>query len=393
MMSVQTIMCDDLRASSLPGKMKPIIGDIVFLFGAGASKGAAQGHVRPDSPPLMTELYDRLAKRYPSEWGPANRRAAYADRYRQDFEKAFTELDLGRAPDLPPGVRGSSGLGAIEAQWPLAVYFSEFRLDGARKDSYSRLLNYLLRSNLIEDCFFSSLNYECLFEQAVRTAGSRVDWLLEAAAAPARGTVEDDWPGVRESADVAYVAKLHDPCNFNARAEQMVSAQLSTGHTHVETRIDASDPFTALTGGVAGRPFPIMTQISPNRDDFLAPGKIFQLRQIWGKAIGNASLIVVIGVAPRPYDGHVWEPLAKATDDIVYIGGRPDADAWRRCNPRFRSIGSTFRSGFRHLLRCVATHSVMRVTTAPLERRSPRASWTSRPHRLARSAFSGAVPC
>src|SRR5580704_2908192 len=98
--------------------MNPIVGDIVFLFGAGASRGAAAGHVLPASPPLMTELYDRLAQRFPSEWGPSSDRAARAGRYRENFEKAFTEIDLGRAPDLPPGVRGAPGLTAIESQRP-----------------------------------------------------------------------------------------------------------------------------------------------------------------------------------------------------------------------------------------------------------------------------------
>lgn len=175
--------------------MKPIIGDIVFLFGAGASRGAAVGHVLPDSPPLMSELYDRLAQRYPSEWGPSSKRAAHADRYRENFEKAFAEIDLRRGPDMPPGIQGAPALNAIEAQRPLAVFFSEFRIDETRKDLYSRLLNYLQRSNLIEACFFSSLNYECLFEQASLKAGRPVEYLLEAASAPLKGIILDDWPG------------------------------------------------------------------------------------------------------------------------------------------------------------------------------------------------------
>jgi hypothetical protein len=336
--------------------MKPIIGDIVFLLGAGASRGAAAGHVLPDSPPLMTELYDRLAQRYPSEWGPSSNRAAHANRYRENFEKAFAEIDLRRAPDMPPGVRGAPGLTAIEAQRPLAVYFSEFRIDGARKDLYSRLLNYLQRSNLIEACFFSSLNYECLFEQASLRTGRSVEYLLEAAAAPFRGTIAEDWPGTRQSSDADYVLKLHGSCNFSTPVDQMVMAQLSTGNTHVEVRIDSSDPFATLTEGAAARIFPVMTQISPDRDDFLASAKIFQIRQMWERAIRHASLIVVIGVAPRRYDTHIWNPLSVATGDILYIGARGDADAWRECNARFRSLGETFSEGFRPLLRCLAAH-------------------------------------
>jgi hypothetical protein len=336
--------------------MKPIIGDIVFLLGAGASRGAAAGHVLPDSPPLMTELYDRLAERYPSEWGPSSNRAAHASRYRENFENAFTVLDLRRAPDMPPGVPGAPGLTAIEVQRPLAVYFSEFRIDRTRKDLYSRLLNYLQRSHLIEACFFASLNYDCLFEQASLRTGRRIEYLIEAAAAKLRGTIDEDWPGARQSADVTYVAKLHGSCNFSTPVDQMLMAQLSAGNTHVEVRIDTSDPFVPLTENAAARILPIMTQLSPDRDDFLASAQIFQLREMWDRAIGQASLIVVIGVAPRPYDTHIWNSLSAATGDIVYIGARRDADAWLGCNVRFRFLGATFCQGFRPLLRCLAAY-------------------------------------
>lgn len=56
----------------------------------------------------------------------------------------------------------------IEVQRPLAVYFSEFRIDGTRKDLYTRLLNYFERSNLIEACLFSSLNYDAARWRALR---------------------------------------------------------------------------------------------------------------------------------------------------------------------------------------------------------------------------------
>jgi hypothetical protein len=184
-----------------------------------------------------------------------------------------------------------------------------------------------------------------------------VDYLLEAAAAQLRGMTEGDWPGARQSSEITYVAKLHGSCNFTTPVDPWTRVLLSTGNTHVETRIDASDPFAALTESVAEGIFPIMTQIAPSRDDFLASAQIFQIRQIWGQAIRNASLIVVIGVAPRKYDRHVWDPLHDARGDIVYIGGNSDANDWRECNPRFRSLGtSCFGHGFRPLLRCLATH-------------------------------------
>jgi hypothetical protein len=41
------------------GIPRDILGDVVFLFGAGASFGADLGQVSPERPPLMRDVYDR----------------------------------------------------------------------------------------------------------------------------------------------------------------------------------------------------------------------------------------------------------------------------------------------------------------------------------------------
>jgi hypothetical protein len=101
----------------------------VFFFGAGASKGAT--HTEPESPPLMNGLYDCLAKAFPSEWGVSSGRAVNARRYIDDFEKAFTEIDLKHAPDVPPGTPWN-GLHALEMQRLLAIFVSNFQIDHTR---------------------------------------------------------------------------------------------------------------------------------------------------------------------------------------------------------------------------------------------------------------------
>ena len=72
---------------------------LVLLFGAGASKGA--GHVQPDAPPLMSELYERLAEQHPAEWGPASDPGKYSSQFRQDFEKTYSEVVIKEAPFTP----------------------------------------------------------------------------------------------------------------------------------------------------------------------------------------------------------------------------------------------------------------------------------------------------
>jgi hypothetical protein len=274
----------------------------------------------------------------------------YASRYREDFEKAFTELDLRRVPDRPPGVRGADGLTALEAQTPLAVFFSQFRLDGSRKDLYSRLIRYLHNADLLKCCLFSTLNYECLFEQAAQTVGLRVDYLLEAAAARLRPTAADVWRG---ASNTIYVAKLHGSCNFYTRNSQSLRALLSSA-TGVEVKISHADVWTPLEERAASERLSIMTQTSPDRDNFLSPANMFQIRQLWELAIRQASLIVIIGVAPREYDTHILTPLSAARGTIAYIGGAKDGHSWLRCNPNVRPLGRTFENGFRRLLMRVA---------------------------------------
>jgi hypothetical protein len=330
--------------------MAPIIGDIVFLFGAGASFGAT--HVRPDLPPLMAELYDRLARRFPAEWGATSGRAANAPLYRSDFEKAFTEIDLRRDPSLPPGIPGAPGLTALEAQRPLAVFFSEFQLDGTRKDLYSRLLGYLQGSKLLGRCFFASLNYDCLFEHACSRGGLSVNYLLEQAGAMLNTTAGPDWPGSRSSSDTIYLAKIHGSCNFVARVDQHTRALLSASGTHVELRIDPHDPCATLS--MARDEVSVMTQTSRARDNFLAPAQIFQLSQAWKQAVNSAALIVVVGAASRQYDSHIVDPLHVADAEIVYIGSTSDADSWRKINPRVKHLGCTFEKAFCRLARHLA---------------------------------------
>jgi len=66
---------------------------IAFLFGAGASKGASI-LTKPEPPPVMKDLYDKLAEQFPDEWGPTSRLGSHADAFRRDFEKAFTDFVL-----------------------------------------------------------------------------------------------------------------------------------------------------------------------------------------------------------------------------------------------------------------------------------------------------------
>ena len=316
-------------------------------------------YVLPEVPPLMRELYDRLAARFEAEWGPSSERARYADRYRKDFERTFTEVDLGRAPGLPPGLPGTPGLTLLEAQRPLARYFAAFMLNDSGEDLYSRLLKHLRQSRLIERTLFASLNYECLCEEAAMKLGLHVDYLLDAAAAALRrpSKATDRKTGLP---DRIRMAKLHGSSNFLTEIDQHYRAIVAAASTSLEVEvtalalIDLQSNLESRFAATHGREsFPVMTQVSVGKEDILAPSQIQQIRNIWHESASNAALVIVIGAAARRNDTHVWKALESAPGDVLYIGGDEQFIEWKACNPRFRSLGLTFEQAFLPLLSCL----------------------------------------
>jgi len=73
--------------------------ETVFLFGAGASKGA--GHIEPGCPPVMNGIYDELAKTFPAEWGAGTHLAVHASKFRENFEPTFSEEVLTFGGGIP----------------------------------------------------------------------------------------------------------------------------------------------------------------------------------------------------------------------------------------------------------------------------------------------------
>ena len=160
-------------------------GDIVILFGAGASYGA--GYVDPAPPPLGEQLYDALARQFPKEWGVESQLGRSADEFRKDFEQTMDQQVL-RYPSLS----------LLEWHRPVATFFARYRLDGSGDDLYSRLFAVLETKGLLKRLTLGPLNYECLLEQALMNLGLKVDYIIDNTFA----------------ADSIPLAKVHGSCNF-----------------------------------------------------------------------------------------------------------------------------------------------------------------------------------
>jgi hypothetical protein len=157
-------------------------GPLVFLFGAGASFGAKR--VQPESPPLMNQLFDRLAEKYPSKWGSPSRHWSRRDDFRTNFEETFNDLVWKPPPFTTPS------LTLAEELLPIAHYFGGFTLMGGGEDCYSTLLRALGRAGRLKHTTLASLNYDCLLEQAAAIVGANVEFVTSDSP-PQDGTVTD----------------------------------------------------------------------------------------------------------------------------------------------------------------------------------------------------------
>lgn len=308
---------------------------IVFLFGAGASNGAIR--VDPYCPPLMRELYDELAKCYPNEWGLTSRLSPHADQFRDNFEATFSEVVLKIPKDSAPPFMVDS-LTLLEKQRLLAKYFSQFVLHSNGMDLYTKLLISLSNAGQILDCLIATLNYDCLVEQAADRIGLRVDYLCT------------ERKSVR-------VAKLHGSCNFiTKRLSQHGRAMLASSGLHYEIDVDflpavnVKDALSQRLCGPQVEYLPVMSQVSPGKEHFVAPGKIQQIRNAWSGALSTTTTLVIIGVAHNRNDRHVVEPIRQTRAKIFYVGDNCNFIKWQAENKAFEHVEQKFEHGFKGII-------------------------------------------
>jgi len=97
--------------------------------------------------------------------------------------------------------------------------------------------------------------------------------------------------------------------------------------------------------------YPVMSQISPLKENVYAPVKMQAIRNKWNRAISTASTVVVIGVSHNPNDTHIIEAIETApAQHLYYIGGNSDYSDWKTLKHGFQHLGQTFEEGFSRLL-------------------------------------------
>jgi hypothetical protein len=297
----------------------------------------ASAQTRPYPPPVMAGLYDRLAKEFPDEWGPLSRLGNHAAEFRADFEGAFTEFAL-RAPETRLGI-SRRAIDSLEDLRTPAIYFCQFNFDPDGSDCYSKLILALKNFGSLSSCIFGSLNYDCLFEQAASILGHRIDYSC-----------------VSTRADEIRVAKIHGSCNFVMPVTQTDRAQLASPNFGYEKEFDIIRPEcleTCLQEALSSqtRPWlPVMSQISPGKENSLAPVKIQEYRNRWQEQVRAAEAMAIIGVSHNRNDTHILDTVRGRSVPIYYIGGCRDATNWKTENPRVTHVDQYFEPGLVKLL-------------------------------------------
>lgn len=203
----------------------------------------------------------------------------------------------------------------------MADYFAQFRpMTG---NAYVSLPERLSARDALRGTYFSSLNYDCLFEYAARHLDLTLSYDSREATEPPSMTL---W-------------KIHGSCNFlpiglSASASGM--AYVASGVVW-EGGIAAVDCSKVRAFVAQSALYPAMAIFMEGKPIHSNPSVIKELQSRWSDAVLSAETVGIIGVRPNPTDANIWEPLAETKAALVVIGNREEYRDWAA---RFRKKGS-----------------------------------------------------
>lgn len=296
--------------------------NIAVLFGAGASYGA--GPVSPHEPPLGGQLFEALKSAYPDSWGSLLDPEKNAT-FQEDFEHGMAML------------WADQGDSAQRLIIDMALYFTRFRLAGP--NFYSALLSTLFRQGSDHRVIFATLNYDCLFEQAVTKAGLSIRSL---------------WRVVGTGQSALQLLKLHGSCNYlSPMTRNMKNVRLGpVGVAYIDSEVPGpsdleivpQDEVLEIYTQAGGTLPPAISLYEPTKHSPVGGGLIQKVREEWAALVPEADVESSIGARPVAQDEHIWAPIQMSDAQVWFVGGR-DADYGRRAwalGDRMTYLGFTF---------------------------------------------------
>lgn len=295
---------------------------IVFLFGAGASFGA--GGILPEPPPLGAQLLPALASLFRSSWGqlPSDIAAAMAD----DFESGMAQIYERFSPAIPSLMR------------EMALYFSEFR-------PYQGTSLYCKLVRDVAECLdvvaFSTLNYECVLEYSLASAGRPIDYFGQ------------------HQLGTSPVWKLHGSCNMFAEQIQAQGIEYGSGiifEAGVRASLDRNEIVRQCVGGNALAP--VMSLYMAGKPLAISPSAISSIQKLWADAVRAATAVICVGVRPHEPDSHIWTPLAETAASLFFVGDEAGFERWTTKSGRAgTTLGHRFSDAYGSIVQTVKAHA------------------------------------
>jgi hypothetical protein len=286
----------------------------VLFFGAGASHGV--GGVN-SIPPLGTQLFSELTKRFPESWGkilPIDARL-----FAQNFEYGMDSI-YGKLPNTSDLLK------------EMAIYFSKFDIIDANGNLYYKLIQILQSEIGLKKIILSTLNYDCLIELALLISGFGVKY----------------WDMTDEAVKILKIQHIDGGGRINPG-----TAQIKVGLNHIHP----NQVETVLSNVPL---YPAMSLYAKNKPIFVGREQIEEIQQQFQNAVLSSQSIIVVGVNPNPEDQHIWNYLKDTSANLYLIGDKEACGNWistHRNNKSTEWISNRFDTGFDRVCEILQTTS------------------------------------
>lgn len=276
----------------------------LILFGAGASYGSKS--IYPKQPPLGKDLFDELSSESRVDkismghfWG-AIKNSQNHSFYEENFEPAYQKI-----------IDNWGGNYELHTMAEMALYFSEFKVKSHSENIYSLFVKALKEETDINSIVFSSLNYDCIFEDVLEHFQYQFNYCLD----------EKDMEAI-------LFYKLHGSCNFIPNKNN-ISISIANISSSVQKGINAPLGFIAPKDASKyygcdrsmsnlALLYPVMSFYTKNKQAGICQNGIKNIQNKWKSEFESLENIFLIGVSPALHDEYVWEPILHSKAKIHY---------------------------------------------------------------------------
>jgi len=123
----------------------------LFFFGAGASFGS--NSILPEPLPIGRNLFKKLKLDFKNSWGLLNK-------------EEFNEFEIGMG-----NIWDKKSQIVPQLMRDLAKYLLKFYVNNPYENLYYKLLDNIINLNILNQSLFSTLNYDCIFEEIIHFLG------------------------------------------------------------------------------------------------------------------------------------------------------------------------------------------------------------------------------